>query len=111
MQIDDSRLRIAVLDVVAKDFEWFDSIYEKLVTRHGFIREGGLHKALAAILFSMASESRIEAFRMHAEPPYFTPTSLEPSLVENCWFCVGLPHWISNSEDAPASVYGRTGAA
>jgi hypothetical protein len=89
MAIDVKTLCVAVLEIVSQDFEWFDSIYERLLAKYGFRNEEGLHEALTDVLCTMVTDARIEAVRMHAEPPYVTRTLLEAETVENWWFCVG----------------------
>jgi hypothetical protein len=113
MAIEGKKLSVSVLEVVSQDFEWFDSIYEKLVARHGFTSEIGLHEALTSALFDLASDSRIVAFLMHAEPPYFTPTTLNPGTIENCWFCVRFPQSVTCSAagEISPSVEENRGAA
>ena len=113
MAIEGSKLSVSVLEVVSQDFEWFDSIYEKLVASHGFTAEIGLHEALTSALFDMVSDSRIVAFLMHAEPPFFTPTTLNPGTIESCWFCARIPLAVTCSaagEISPAVEENR-GAA
>ncbi len=73
-----------ILEIVLRDFEPFESILAKLSEAHA---EAGSEE-VKRLLLALLADDLVEAYLIHADPPYFTAVDATPDTIEWYWLLI-----------------------
>jgi hypothetical protein len=87
MRMTDALDRL-LLGAVGDDFVSLESIVEKLSRPGGPVFGKLDSETIYSRLLTLVSEKLINAYLLHADPPYITPVSMNPGCLPTSWFYI-----------------------
>jgi hypothetical protein len=88
MTVSTSELDRIVLQALSDDYQSFDSVFGKLSRLGSFIC--GVYEAdeVERSLLSSIARRFVQAYLLHAEPPYATAVRADLKTVRSYWYCI-----------------------
>src|SRR6202035_799697 len=87
MRMTDELDRL-LLSAVGDDFVTLESIVEKLGRPEGPVFGRLDHDLLYSRLLTLIADRLINAYLLHADPPYITPVNTSPGALPTSWFYI-----------------------
>jgi hypothetical protein len=88
MAIGAAELKRVVLEAVSEDYESFESVVEKLSRPNHAVDDGCDPDQIERSLLCSIENHLVEAFLIHADPPYATAVAANMDTIRRCWFFI-----------------------
>ena len=87
MRLTDELDRL-VLSAVGDDFVTLDFIFDKLVSAEGSFADRVDPEVIYSRLLNLLADKLINAYLLHADPPYITPVEIGRDTLATSWFYI-----------------------